>query len=180
MKRVSLLLSLLSLPCLLAGCGDSNEDARAIRAASFTTSSRPAPNPTKLSLQNEIRQNVSMGSGVSSAPRYELYSDYKGEDIRQVTGVSGRKLILAFTADWCEHSLRMREALKKLAEDEKGNVQVVDVNADKYPKVAEEFSLTKVPTIFIYTEGIRLRSFEGAHDTTTLKAMLDQLLSSGN
>ena len=67
-----------------------------------------------------------------------------------------------------------------LAEEEKGNVQVVDVNADKYPKVAEEFSLTKVPTIFIYTEGIRLRTFEGAHDATTLKAMLDQLLSSGN
>lgn len=180
MKRVSLALLLLSLPCLLAGCGDDDEDAKAIRAASFTTSTKPAPNPTKISIQNEIRSNVSMSTGVSSAPRYELYSAYKGEDMRQVSGVSGRKLILAFTADWCEHSLKMREALKKLAEEEKGNVQVVDVNADNYPKVAEEFSLTKVPTIFIYTEGIRLRSFEGAHDATTLKAMLDQLLSSGN
>lgn len=180
MKRVSLALLLLGLPCLLAGCGDDDEDAKAIRAASFTTSTKPAPNPTKISIQNEIRSNVSMSTGVSSAPRYELYSAYKGEDMRQVTGVSGRKLILAFTADWCEHSLKMREALKKLAEEEKGNVQVVDVNADNYPKVAEEFSLTKVPTIFIYTEGIRLRSFEGAHDATTLKAMLDQLLSSGN
>lgn len=180
MKRVSLALLLLGLPCLLAGCGDDDEDAKAIRAASFTTSTKPAPNPTKISIQNEIRSNVSMSTGVSSAPRYELYSAYKGEDMRQVTGVSGRKLILAFTADWCEHSLKMREALKTLAEEEKGNVQVVDVNADNYPKVAEEFSITKVPTIFIYTEGIRLRSFEGAHDATTLKAMLDQLLSSGN
>lgn len=180
MKRALLLLSVLSLPCLLAGCGDDDEDARAIRAASFTTSTRPAPNPVKISLQNEIRSNVNMSSGISSAPRYELFSDYKGEDIRQITGVSGRKLILLFTADWCEHSLRMREALKQLAESEKGNIQVVDVNADRYPKVAEEFELSKVPTIFIYTEGIRLRTFEGAHDATTLKAMLDQLLSTGN
>ncbi len=180
MKHAAHLMSLLIMPCLLVGCGGDDEDARAIRAASFTTSTRPAPNPTKISLQNEIRSNVSLVSGAASAPRYELYSEYNGEDIRQITGVSGRKLILAFTADWCEHSRNMREALKKLAEDEKGNVQVVDVNADKFPKIAEEFSLTKVPTIFIYTEGIRLRSFEGAHDATTLKAMLDQLLSTGN
>lgn len=175
MKRALTSLSLVLIPCLWTGCWDDDEDARAIRAASFTTSTRPAPNPERISLQSEIRQNVNMGSGISSAPRYELYSQYKGEDIRQITGVSGRKLILAFTCDWCEHSGQMREALKKLAEDEKGNVQVVDVNADQYPKIAEEFGLTKVPTIFIYTEGIRLRVFEGAYDTATLKTMLDQL-----
>lgn len=181
MKRAYHLLSLLLVPCLiLTGCSDDDDAAQPTTAARFTTSTKPAPNPAKLSLQNEIKQNVNLTSGVSSAPKYELYSNYKGEDIRQVTGVSGRRLILLFTADWCEHSKKMRNSLKELAAQEKGNIQVVDVNADEYPKVAEEFGLTKVPTIFIYTEGIRLRSFEGEQNTATIKQLLDELFSSGN
>lgn len=176
MKRALIPLFLVLAPCLMVGCSD-DDDAQAIRAASFTTSTRPAPNPERRSLHSEIRQNVNLGTGVASAPRYELYSKYNGEDIKQITGVSGRKLILLFSADWCQHSVAMREALKKLAEDEKGNVQVVDVNADEYPQIAEGFGLTKVPTIFIYTEGISLRTIEGAYDTVTLKAMLDQLFT---
>lgn len=177
MKRALIPLSLLLAPCLMVGCSD-DDDALAIRAASFTTSTRPAPNPERRALHSEIRQNVNLGTGIAAAPRYELYSKYNGEDIKQITGVSGRKLILLFTADWCPHSVAMREALKKLAEDEKGNVQVVDVNADEYPQVAEDFGLTKVPTVFIYTEGIHLRKLEGAYDTAALKALLEQLFSS--
>lgn len=180
MKRALLLPVLLSIPCLVAGCSDSNDEEQATQAARFTTSTKPAPNPVRLALQNEIKQNVNMTTGISSAPKYELYSNYAGEDIRQVTGVSGRKLILLFTADWCEHSKKMREVLKELAEQEKGNIQVVDVNADNYAKIAEEFQLTKVPTIFIYTEGFRLRTFEGYQSSTALKAMLNELFGNSN
>ena len=162
-----------------SGCKDSAEE-QAARAAQFTTATKPAPNPQRESLESLIRKDLHIPTGLPGAPKYELYSNYAGEDIRQVTGVSGRKLILLFTADWCEHSKKMREALKELAEQEKGNIQVVDVNADEYAKIAEEFQLTKVPTIFIYTEGFRLRTFEGYQSSAALKAMLNELFGNSN
>ena len=49
----------------------------------------------------------------------------------------------------------MIRELQQLAKAEKGNVQVVDVNADAYPALAEHFQITKVPTTILYAEGVR-------------------------
>lgn len=179
-----LLLILTCTPCLITGCGEDNEAEKAAQAARFNTATNAPPNPQRLALNKEIKQNIHLSAGISTAPKYPLYSRYKGEDIQQVTGVSGRKLILAFTAgdwddttkQWCPHSVNMRTALRTLAEQEKGNIQVVDINADDYPKLAEEFEITKVPTIFVYSEGIRLTRSEGYYNSATLSKLLKELL----
>lgn len=171
-------LSLVLLPALLAGCGDSDKE-REDKAARFTTSTKPAPNPQRESLESLVRQDLSAPSSLPGAPRYKLFSTYAGEDIRQVTGVSGRTLLLCFTAPWCPHCTRMRQELQQLAEAEKGNVQVVEVNADAYPVLAEKFHITKVPTTVFYTEGVRLRSIEGAYNAKSLQNFLHNILSQG-
>ncbi len=179
MKAVSsLLLAFLALP-LLCSCGDSDEE-REERAARFTTSTRPAPNPQRESLSSLVRTDRSAPTSLPGGPRFPLYSEYKGEDIRQVTGVSGRTLLLCFAAPWCPHSNHMRTALQELAQKEKGTVQVVVVNADEYPILAREYKLAKVPTTILYTEGVRLRSIEGGYDATTLAKYLRDILSQSN
>ncbi len=171
--------SLLLLPvalCLLAGCGKSEKE-RAARAEQFTTSTKPAPNPQREELETLIRQDTAAPTTLHGAPKFELYSEYKGEDIRQVTGVSGRSLLLCFTAPWCPHCTKMRRSLKRLAEAEQSRVQVVEVNADAYPALAEQFSVTKVPTTIFYTEGVRLRSIVGSYTSESLRKFLHNLLS---
>ena len=106
-----------------------------------------------------------------------LYSVYEGQDMRQVTEVSGRTLLLCFTAPWCRHSTAMRNSLKELAEMEKGAIQVVEIDADTYPALANDYNLTKVPTTVFYTEGIKLRSIEGAFTADSLKRYLHALLT---
>lgn len=160
----------------LTGCGDSDTD-KAARAAQFTTAAKPAPNPQREQLQDLVRKDLDVTPGLPGAPRYELYSEYKGEDIRQVTGVSGRSLLLVFTAPWCPHSKSMRAAMKALAEQEKGGVQVVEVNADAFPVLAEEFAITKVPTTILYTEGVKLRTLEGSRTTEELSIFMRQVLT---
>ncbi len=177
MKAFPLLL-LAALP-LLNSCGDSDEE-REERAARFTTSTRPAPNPQRESLSSLVRTDRSAPASLPGGPRFPLYSEYKGEDIRQVTGVSGRTLLLCFTSPWCPHSNRMKKALQELALREKGTVQAVIVNADEYPMLAKKYNLTKVPTTILYTEGIRLRSLEGAHDAPAVADFLKKTLSQSN
>ncbi len=179
MKAISrLLLAALALP-LLSACGGSDEE-REERAARFTTSTRPAPNPQRESLSSLVRTDRSAPTALPGGPRFELYSEYKGEDIRQVTGVSGRTLLLCFAAPWCPHSNRMKKALEEFARQEKGSVQVVVINADEFPMLAKQYKLTKVPTTVLYTEGVRLRELEGSRDAAGIADFLKKTLSQSN
>lgn len=161
---------------LLVACDDA-EDEQQGQAVGLATASRPAPNPQKESLSILAPQRSEVPSALSTGPRFELFSMYSGQDIRQVTGVSGRTLWLCFTAPWCPHSKEMINELKIMAREEKGSVQIVQVDADAYPALAEEFGITKVPTTVLYTEGVKLRTIEGAYNAASLQRYLHRVLS---
>ena len=139
MKRYLLPVVLL-LPLLCVSCGESDQEKRD-RAAQFTTPTKPAPNPQRESLQSLIRTDKQVPTTLQGRPKFELYSVYEGQDMRQVTEVSGRTLLICFTAPWCRHSNAMRKSLQELAEREKGGVQVVEINADDYPAIAEDYGI---------------------------------------
>ena len=169
---------------LLTACDDDSSqeetmDERETPAQDIPIiSPRPAPHPDRDSLS--VRADLKSQDTPSSlplGPRYELFTTYDGSDIRQVVGVSGRSLWLCFTASWCPHSKRMIEELKTVAHEEKGCVQVVEVDADTYPALAEEFHITKVPTTILYAEGVKLRVIEGAYNAASLRRYLHSVLS---
>lgn len=161
---------------LLSACDDADDEQHA-QAVGLATASRPAPKPQKASLSIEASKRPTPPTALSTAPRFELFSQYSGQDIKQVTGVSGRTLWLCFTAPWCPHSNAMVNELKILAREEKGSVQVVQLDADAYPAIAEDFNITKVPTTVLYTEGIKLRTIEGAFNAASLRRYLHRVLS---
>ena len=161
---------------LLVGCDDAEDDQQA-QAVGLATASRPAPNPQKESLTIIAPRRNEVPTALPSGPKYELFSIYSGQDIKQVTGVSGRTLWLCFTAPWCPHSKEMINELKILAREEKGSVQVVQLDADDYPAIAEDFGITKVPTTVLYTEGVKLRTIEGAYNAASLQRYLHRVLS---
>ncbi len=160
----------------LLSCEDSEQDQKR-RAAQFTTSTKAAPNPQRESLENFIRTDKLQSGSSDSVPLFELFSEYQGEDMRQLTGVSGRSLLLCFTAPWCDHSKKMAQSLKDLAQLEQGTVQVVTIDADQYPTLAEKYDVSKVPTTVLYVEGVRLRRIEGAYTAKSLQKYLQKTLS---
>lgn len=143
----------------------------------LATASRPAPNPERESLSILAPRQSEVPSTLATGPKFELFSLYSGQDMKQVTGVSGRTLWLCFTAPWCPHSKEMINELKTMAREEKGSVQVVQIDADAYPAIAEEFGITKVPTTMLYTEGVKLRTIEGAYNAASLQRYLHRVLS---
>ena len=158
-------LALLSASLILCACSDEDEERNAPQNAPPTI-----PRPVR-------SDSITAPQGLPTGPRFELYSAYSGQDIKQVTGVSGRTLWLCFTAPWCPHSRDMIRELKLMAQEEKGSVQVVEVNADAYPALAEQFNITKVPTTVLYTEGVKLRTIEGAYNAASLQRYLHKVLS---
>ncbi len=170
--------SILVLLCsVLAGCDDTDEQQQNAAQDIPTSISRTAPQPNPETLDVRPTSLAPVPTQLTTSPRYELYSTYSGQDIHQITGVSGRTLWLCFTAPWCPHSAEMVRELKQLANEEKGHVQVVNVNADAYPDLAEQFHITKVPTTILYTEGVKLRTIEGAYNAASLRRYLQRVLS---
>lgn len=172
MKRRFLFFACVAVFALASCHDDSSSDERAAR---FSSSSKPAPNPQLDPLSDFVRTSSSEGAS-GSQYKYPLYSEYAGEDIVQLTGVSGRTLLLCFGASWCPHSQKMKESLRKLAESEQGTVQAVMVDADAYADLAEKFHVSKVPTTFIYVEGIKLQSVAGAYSTDVFRSVLKRAL----
>ncbi len=160
----------------LVSCEDSEQEQKR-RAAQFTTSTKAAPNPQRESLDNFIRTDKMQEGHSKNVALFKLYSEYTGEDMRQLTGVSGRSLLICFTAPWCDYSKKMAQSLAALSNAEKGSVQVVMINADDYPTLAMEYNIKKVPTTILFVEGVRLRRIEGAYTSASLQKYLEKTLS---
>lgn len=174
-RAASLLLTTLVLG-LMVSCEDSEQEQK-VRAAKFTTSTKPAPNPQYDALESLVRTDKAGDAKSASIPLFAPFSHYNGEDMRQLTGVSGRSLLLCFSSPWCEYSKKMQASLEELAKLEKGAVQVVIIDADAYPDIAKTYDLKKVPTTILYVEGVKLRRIEGAYTAASLQKYLQKTLS---
>lgn len=164
------LLPILCSALLLSCDDDSSQD----RSSRFSSASKPAPNPQLDPLTALVKDDL----GSPSAPRYKypLFSAYEGQDIVQLTGVSGRTLLLCFGAPWCRHSAKMNDSLQKLAAAEQGAIQVVTIDADKYPALARQFGIAKIPATVIFVEGMKLQTYIGAYSADVFRGMLKRAL----
>lgn len=161
---------------LLAACDDAEDEPQA-QAIGLATASRPAPNPQKESLSIVAPRSEDLPTTLPNTPHFELFSQYSGQDIRQVIGVSGRTLWLCFTAPWCKHCKDMINELRIVAREEKGSVQVIQLNVDEYPAIATEFGIKKIPTTILYTEGVKLRTIVGSYNASSLRSYLHRVLA---
>ncbi len=161
---------------LVSSCGESDEEEK-VRRARFTSETKPPPNPDQIDLESLIKEDYVAPSLPQEEYAFIPYSQYTGGNIKQLTGVSGRALLLCFATEWCPHSKSMMNSLKLLSEKAQGELQVVVVDPDKYVELAEEFGIKQVPVTYLYTEGVRLRSIEGNYSATSLEQYLKRVLN---
>ena len=101
-------------------------------------------------------------------------AEYKGEEISQITGISGKKVLLVFYSPWCSHCAKFRTSLVDYATKQKGAALVVTVNADKYDSLSREFRVDAVPKTIIYAEGMKLREMVGNVSEPRLAELIDE------
>jgi len=161
----------------LISCDESTESKRE-RSARFTTTSSVAPNPEREPLEDLVRRDLKASDSLRASTQFPLFSNYAGQGLRHVREVSGRSVLLCIEAKWCPFSKKMRRDLKALAENEKGTLQVIMLDADTYPNIARNLKISKLPYSFLYVEGLLLRARAGAHPYDEMKHWFHQALLS--
>lgn len=105
-----------------------------------------------------------------------VWMDYKGEDMRQLTELSGRKVLLVFYASWSRPAMDYVQAVKSYAESQDGKAFAVLIDADAYPDIARKYGLEAVPLTVLYLEGMKLKDMVGGITAPRLNELIEQTI----
>lgn len=148
------------------GCDDSSD-----RRARYAEK-KPAPRPLERTFDPPKKVLP------PSAPKKEApaWMDYKGEDMRQLTELSGRKVLIVFYAPWSKPAMDYVQAVKSYAAAQEGKAFAVLIDADSYPALARKYNLEAVPLTVLYLEGMKLREMVGGVSANRLKSLIEQTI----
>ena len=150
----------------LTGCDDSSE-----RRARYAEK-KPAPRPLERTF-DPPKKVLPPSKPKKKAP---VWMDYKGEDMRQLTELSGRKVLLVFYASWSRPAMDYVQAVKSYAESQDGKAFAVLIDADAYPDIARKYGLEAVPLTVLYLEGMKLKDMVGGITAPRLNELIEQTI----
>lgn len=79
--------------------------------------------------------------------------------------------IVKFQADWCGPCHAVRPVIEKLAKD--ANLNLVEVDIDKEPELAQKYGVQSIPTIMRFENGEPVATSIGALPLAKLSAALE-------
>ena len=80
----------------------------------------------------------------------------------------GARVLVAFTARWC---LPWRLVAKGLEEFGPSGPLVIEVDVDKYPRIADDWGAVALPTVVLVEDGVEKRRVVGAVGPGEMAAM---------
>jgi len=123
---------------------------------------------------------VSLRSIHASSSRSEHFLDVTPEQFEERVKKGGDKPVLVdFYADWCSPCKQLSPLLERITANPKLvdgiELDLVTVNTDAQPKLAQEMGITSLPTVIAYKNGKQVSHFIGLQRVDTLKRFVKDL-----
>lgn len=87
----------------------------------------------------------------------------------------GKLVLVDFWAPWCSYCRRIGPAYDKIAE-QYGDIEVVKVNIDEEPQLAEKERIEVIPTLVLYREGAAIGSIVAPESKAMIDAFIQETL----
>lgn len=85
-----------------------------------------------------------------------------------------RPVLVDFTASWCGPCKVQAPILDQVKGEVGDSAQIVKIDVDKNPAIAQQLNIQGVPTLILYRAGKQLWRKSGVSDKNTLVALIQQ------
>ncbi|KAI4375166.1 hypothetical protein MLD38_013070 [Melastoma candidum] len=96
-------------------------------------------------------------SSVVLAAKKQTYSD-----LDDLLAQSEKPVLVDFYATWCGPCQFMVPVLNEVSIALKEKIQVVKIDTEKYPSIADKYRIEALPTFILFKDGVPSDRFEGA------------------
>ena len=91
---------------------------------------------------------------------------------RALAGASQVPVLVDFYADWCGPCRAMGPVLDAVSGELAGQVEIVKVNVDSVPSLAQEFAVRSIPTLVLISGGKEVDRMVGGRSASDLTGYL--------
>ncbi|SHJ23678.1 thioredoxin [Lutispora thermophila] len=86
---------------------------------------------------------------------------------------SDKPVLVDFWAAWCGPCRMVSPIIDELAEEYDGKLKVVKVNVDENPKLASEFEIMSIPSVFLFKNGKKVDGLIGVRPKQMFESMIN-------
>ena len=101
------------------------------------------------------------------ATRSTTTFDFEGDVIQSKTPV-----LVDFWAPWCPPCRAIAPSLEEISNELEGKLQVIKVDIDQNPELAQRFGVRSIPTLKVFVDGKVVKEIVGAMPKPALQAQI--------
>ncbi len=97
------------------------------------------------------------------------------QEFQQQLQTANGPIVVEFWAEWCTPCKTTRPILQQLAEEFKGKITYLEVDADQSPELTRELGVLAIPTLLVFSQGQEILRQVGAKSPQTYRGIFTNL-----